>query len=92
MNYVSLIGFGIFILAWITYVVVWVIEVYRRFRIEPRMRPACRWYRQCCRPERASKTHLRMPNAIGPARQFQSTRATSYYTAPRFRGGIVLVK
>jgi hypothetical protein len=39
MNYVSLIGFGIFILAWITYVVVWVIEVYRRFRIEPRMRP-----------------------------------------------------
>jgi hypothetical protein len=39
MNYISLIGVGIFILAWITYVVVWVIEVYRRFRIEPRMRP-----------------------------------------------------
>jgi hypothetical protein len=40
MNYVSLIGVGIFILAWITYVVVWVIEVRRLSRTEPRMRPA----------------------------------------------------
>jgi hypothetical protein len=40
MNYISLIGVGIFILAWITYVVIWVIEVYRLFRTEPRMRPA----------------------------------------------------
>ena len=38
MNYISLIGFGIFILAWITYVASWVIEVYRRFRVEPRLR------------------------------------------------------
>jgi len=39
MNYISLIGLGIFVLAWTTYVVVWVIEVYRCFRTEPRMRP-----------------------------------------------------
>jgi hypothetical protein len=39
MNYISLIGVGIFILAWITYVAVWVTEVYRLFRTEPRMRP-----------------------------------------------------
>jgi hypothetical protein len=40
--------------------------------------PACRWYRQCCRPERVPKMHLRKPNAIGLAKQFQSTRAASY--------------
>jgi hypothetical protein len=39
MNYISLIGVGIFILAWITYVAAWVTEVYRLFRTEPRMRP-----------------------------------------------------
>jgi len=39
MNYISLIGIGIFILAWTTYVVVWVIEVCRRLRTEPQMRP-----------------------------------------------------
>jgi hypothetical protein len=38
MNYISLIGVGIFTLAWITYVAVWVTEVYRLFRTEPRMR------------------------------------------------------
>ena len=40
--------------------------------------PACRCCHRCYRPERAPKMHLRKPNAIGLARQFQSTRATSY--------------
>ena len=39
--------------------------------------PACRSCRRCCRPGRAPKMHLRMPDATGPAKQFQSTRAAS---------------